>query len=135
MFEKYFRKFILLLAIWDFGLGTFIIIIGYPLLKKYGFGGELIAIPAYFVHWSGFFIILQAIVHYLLYLDLWNSRVFWLNFCFRAPIGAFHLIEYLLFLHSLDALITNTLIFFICGDFMTGGLLILLYIRNKEKFQ
>jgi hypothetical protein len=135
MLEKYFRKFILLLAIWDFCLGSFIIIIGHPLLKKYGFGGELLAIPTFFVYWSGFFIILQSVVHYLLYLDLWNSKMFWLNFLYRAPMGIFHLIQYLFFLHSLDPLVTKTLIFFFCGDLFTGGLLFMFYVRNKEKFR
>ena len=135
MFDKYFRKFILLMAIWDFCLGAFFIAIGYPLLKRYGFGGDLIAVPAFFIHWVGFCTILQAAAHYLYYLDLWNSKMFWLNLLFRLSIGAFHLTQYLLFLHSLDSLVTATLIFFSSGDFLTGGLLIVWYTRNKGRLR
>ncbi|MEK7396381.1 MAG: hypothetical protein AAB116_05545 [Candidatus Poribacteria bacterium] len=135
MFERYFRKLILLLSFWDFCLGVSLIAIGHSLLKRYGVGVDVITIPAFFVYWSGFFIILQAVLHFFFYLDLYNSKVFWLNFIFRAPIGVFHLVQYLLFLHSIDPIITGALIFFICGDLSTGGLLLVWYMRKKGELK
>jgi cholesterol oxidase len=134
LLDKYFRNLILLLAIWDFCLGTFFIVVGYPLLKRFGFEGELLAIPAFFVQWTGFFIIIQAVAHYLFYLDLWSIRMFWLNFLFRAAVGVFHVIQYVFFMHSLDPIVTLTLFFFISGDLSTGGILFFWYLRNKERY-
>ncbi|MGQ3685958.1 MAG: GMC oxidoreductase [Candidatus Loosdrechtia sp.] len=134
LLDKYFRNLMLLLAIWDFCLGTFFIIVGYPLLKKYGFAGEFIAIPAFFIQWAGFFIIVQSVAHFLFYLDVWNVKMFWLNFLFRATIGVFHLIQYVFFMHSLDTAVTYTLFFFISGDLSTGGILFFWYMRNKKQY-
>lgn len=135
MQEKYFPKLLFLLAIWDFCLGMFFIILGYPLLKKFGLDPDQITIAGFFVQWVGFFIILQAIAHYLLYLDIWNVRMFWLNFLFRAAIGIFHLIQYIFFMHTVDPLISITLVFFISGDLSTGGLLFAWFIRKREKYK
>jgi len=135
MQEKHFPKLLFLLAIWDFCLGMFFIILGYPLLKKFGLDPDQIKIAGFFVQWVGFFIILQAIAHYLLYLDIWNVRMFWLNFLFRAAIGIFHLIQYIFFMHTVDPLISITLVFFISGDLSTGGLLFAWFIRKREKYK
>jgi hypothetical protein len=133
--EKYFPKLLFLLAIWDFCLGMFFIVFGYTLLKKFGLDPDQITLPGFFVQWTGFFIILQAIAHYLLYLDIWNVRMFWLNFLFRAAVGGFHLLQYIFLMHSIDPLISITLVFFISGDLSTGGLLFAWYIRKKEKYK
>ena len=134
IFEKYFTKFILLLSFWDFCLGVFIIVIGHTLLTKYGFSGEFINLPVFFIHWTGFFIILQAISHYLFYLDIWNSKLFILNFLLRAAIGLFHVFELTFFMRSLGPLITGTLIFFIIGDLSTGSILGIWGLRNRNKY-
>ncbi len=133
--EKYFPKLLFLLAIWDFCLGMFFVILGYPLLIKFGLDADQASIPGFFVQWTGFFIIIQAIAHYLLYLDIWNVRMFWLNFLFRTAIGVFHLFQYIFVMHSIDPLVSMTLVFFISGDLSTGGLLFAWYIRKKENYR
>ena len=134
MIDKLFRKFALLLAVWDLTLGLFFFFIARPLLDHFGISGFFAPLPAYFIQWCGLFIVLQAGVHFLLYLDIWNKRLFLLNILYRTPIGIFHLVQYCLFLRGLDPMVDGTLLFFMGGDLTTGALMIWYYIQNRKRF-